>query len=214
MKHFLIPVALLLPALAAGQAPQGGENPTNYNMFMGSIVSGENYTPLTGEQRWRLYLRQAYGNPGAAFRALGPAIGDHSDNDPPEWGQGMKGYSRRALNRFGRFTLRDSIEHTGAAALGHEVRYVRCKCEGFFPRVGHALAMNALTYNREGRWRPHVSRLGGMFAAEYIGNAWMPAGSRTSAEALRGVALQVGMGSLFNIVKEFSPEVRRALRRR
>jgi hypothetical protein len=40
----------------------------------------------------------------------------------------------------------------------------------------------------------------------------MPAGHRTRAEALRGVGLELGMNSLFNLFREFSPEIRRSLR--
>jgi hypothetical protein len=124
----------------------------------------------------------------------------------------MAGYSRRFANRFGRFALKETYEAAGAAALGHEVRYLRSTRSGFLARAGHALKATFVTYDRNGQRTPHVARLGAAFAAEFTGNVWMPAGHRTRAEALRGVGLELGMNSLFNLFREFSPEIRRSLR--
>ena len=169
------------------------------------------YTPLTGKERWDFYLRESYWSPAVFFRAAGPALGAHLGNEPPEWGQGMEGYSKRFANRFARFTIRGSIEAGGAALLQHEVRYVRSTRSGFFPRAGHALAANFVTYDKHGRRRPHVSRVGSAFAAEFIGNTWMPDGYRTTTDAMRGVGVEVAIGSAFNLIREFSPELKRLL---
>ena len=169
------------------------------------------YTPLTGKERWNFYLHESYWSPAVFFRAAGPALGAHLGNEPPEWGQGMEGYSKRFANRFGRFTIRGSIEAGGAALLQHEVRYLRSTRSGFFPRAGHALTANFVTYDKHGRRRPHVSRVGSAFAAEFIGNTWMPDGYRNTTQALRGVGVEVAIGSAFNLIREFSPELKRVL---
>jgi hypothetical protein len=169
------------------------------------------YTPLTGKERRDLYVRRAFLSPGALFRAAGPALGSHLKNRPPEWGQGMKGYGLRFANRFGRFGLKETYEAAGAAALGHEVRYLRSTRSGFLPRAGHAMVATFLTYDRNGRRTPHIARLGAAFAAEFTGNLWMPAGYRSRAEAVRGVGIELGINSVFNLLREFSPELRRVL---
>jgi hypothetical protein len=80
------------------------------------------YRPLSGRERWNLYLHDALWSPGIVFRVAGPALlGAQVNDEPPAWGQGAEGYSRR----FGRFALKETYEAAGAAALGHEVRYVR-----------------------------------------------------------------------------------------
>ncbi len=170
-----------------------------------NTVDRDGWQPLTGEQRWRIYWRATYANPGTFFRAAGPALGDHLNDRPEVWPQGMAGYSRRMANRFARFTLQDTMQHASSAALGYEVRYVRCGCEGFWPRFGHALLWNFLTLDRQGRPVVNAPRIGSAFAAEFIGNAWMPEGFRTNAEAFRGVGIQLGVGALFNTIREFAP---------
>jgi len=32
------------------------------------------YAPLTGKERWNLYLREAFWSPGVFFKAAGPAL--------------------------------------------------------------------------------------------------------------------------------------------
>jgi hypothetical protein len=173
----------------------------------GSVQSS--FQTLTGKERWNLYLRDAFWSPGVFFRAAGPALGAQLNNEPAAWGQGMEGYSKRFANRFGRFALQETYEAAGAALLQHEVRYVRSKRSGFLPRAAHALTANFVTYDRNGRRTPHVARVGSVFAAEFTGSLWMPAGYRDASTAMRGVGVELGVSSAFNLVREFAPELKR-----
>lgn len=205
----------VLPVAAQETTSPSTTDPIHVNMFVGSVVpAGERYVPLTGEQRFKLYLRQTYINPGAYFRAFGAAAGGQASNEPPQWGQGGEAYMKRVGNRFARFTIQDSIEAAGAAALGHEVRYVRCNCTGFLPRAGYALAMNFVTYDRQGKRVPHYSRVGAAFASGFIGHTWMPPGYETKRDVLSGAAMQLSFGTMFNVIREFTPEIKRAFRRK
>ena len=136
------------------------------------------------------------------------------NNAPPQWGQGMEGYSKRFANRFGRFTLEETYEAAGAALLQHEVRYIRSKRSGFLPRAAHALTANFVTYDRSGRRAPHFARVGSVFAAEFTGNLWMPDGYRSASTAMRGVGVELGVSSAFNLIREFAPELKRVFTRR
>jgi hypothetical protein len=167
------------------------------------------YAPLTGKERWNIYVRDGFWSPGVLFKAAGPALGGQLNNEPPEWGQGMEGYSKRFANRFGRNALQETYEAAGAALLQHEVRYIRSKRFGFLPRAAHALTANFVTYDRRGHRTPHISRVGAAFAAEFTGNLWMPAGYRDTSKAVRGVGIQLGVGSAFNLFREFAPELKR-----
>jgi hypothetical protein len=198
---------LEVPADNPGQAttkPAAAET-VKPGMFWGTVIRRDEFSPLTGKQRWGLYWRQTYWTPGAFFRAAGPALGAHLDNDPPQWGQGAAGYSRRFADRFARSTIQDSIEAAAAAALEYDVRYVRCGCRGFFPRLGHAITWNFLTLDRKGRKVFDAPLVGSAFAAEFIGNTWLPKGHRSAADAMRGVGVELGIGVLFNTIREFVP---------
>jgi hypothetical protein len=107
-----------------------------------------------------LCVRIVLWSPGVFFASAGPALGAQLKNEPASWGQGVEGYSKRFANRFGRFTLQKSYEAAGAAALGHEVRYVRSKRSGFGRRAVHALTANFVTHDRNGRRAAHISESG------------------------------------------------------
>ncbi len=212
MKRLLVLFCMLAPlgAQTEPSAAAGEASPAGVMAFgrYFNTVNRSDWRPLTGEERWRIYWRTTYASPGTFFRAAGPALGDHLNDRPEVWPQGMEGYSRRFANRFARFALQDSLSHASSAALGYDVRYVRCECTGFFPRFGHALKWNFLTLDRNGRTVLNTPRIGSAFAAEFIGNAWMPEGYRTNAEAFRGVGIQLGVGALFNTIREFAPRGR------
>jgi len=174
-----------------------------------AVVAQSAYQPLTGKERWDLYLREAFWSPGVFFRAAGPALGAQLNNEPPQWGQGMEGYSKRFANRFGRFALQETYEAAGAAVLQHEVRYIHSKRSGFLLRAAHALTADFVTYDRSGRRTPHVARVGSVVAAEFTGNLWMPNGYRDASTAMRGAGMQLGVSSAFNLIREFAPELKR-----
>ncbi len=182
--------------------------------MLSTAIGPGSYQPLSGKERWNLYLRDAFWSQGVVLRAAGPALGAQLNNEPPAWGQGAEGYSKRFANRFGRFALKETYEAAGAAALGHEVRYVRSKRTGFVGRAAHALSANFVTYDRNGRRAPHVARVGSVFAAEFTGNLWMPAGYRDASTALRGVGIELGVSSGFNLIREFAPELKRIFTRK
>lgn len=97
------PALLLWLAASASQARAAGGEACRV------APPGEMYARIVRPRR-NIYLREAFWSRGAFFRAVGPALGSHLDNDPPEWGQGSAGYSRRAANRFGRFALQETYE--------------------------------------------------------------------------------------------------------
>jgi hypothetical protein len=222
---FRLPVfALMVCAAAAGQAQESVADGTDLQAVepdpkakstIASVVpAGAQYRPLTAEERWKLYVHETYLSPSVLFRAAGAAAGEQYNNEPPQWGQGMRGYARRTVSVWGRFTLSDTYVAAGSAALGHDVRYVRCRCSGFGPRLGYALTSSLFTRDGNGRIVPAVARMGGAFGAEYTARLWLPEGFQTDSRIARTVLYQVGFQGVFNALREFTPELKRAFRRK
>ena len=172
------------------------------------------YRPLTSQQRWQLYARGVFWNPLIPVRAAaGAAIAQWRD-EPTEWGQGAEGFGKRLGHRFGRLAVLKSSEAAAAAALGHEVRYMPSESAGVWPRAAHALKANFVTLDRHGKRTAHVSRLGAVVAAELVSRRWMPERYRSAYQTTRGVAIQLGFNSVSNLLREFTPDLKRALRRK
>jgi len=193
------PAAAVAPTVQPGAAVRPG-------MLWGTIITRDEFQPLTNQQRWGLYWRQTYWTPGAFFGNAGPALGSHLRNEPPQWGQGMEGYAKRFGDQFARSAIRDTVSAAGSAALGYEVRYVKCQCKGTLPRIGHALLWNFITLNRSGKTVLNVPKFAGSFAGEFAGNTWRPAGYNSAGDAMRNGAIRLAYGSAFNIIREFVPK--------
>lgn len=200
-------------------SPAYGQEPGSRFVWWPSrtVPRDQPYRPPTPGQRLDLLIRGTYLNPTSYFRAAAVAGIDHWQNDPPQWGSDIDGLKRRLGDRFARFTIRDTIEAGWAGAIGHEVRYIPCQCSGGGRRVWHAFAGGFRTWNREGQWRPHYSRIGSTFGAEYIRYSWQPPERRDASDIPHGVGIQLAVGVSGRLLREFSPEIngffRKAFRR-
>jgi hypothetical protein len=176
-------------------------------------VSEDNYKPLTGEQRWRLFLNENFASPGAYFRALGPALGNHLSNTPTEWKQGLRGYSRRVASRYGTFLVQGAVRASTAAMLKQDPRYIRSAKKGTWTRIGHAILFNYVTLNNDGKKTLAIARIGGAYAGGMASLAWMPE-RHTWKDGMRVGHQQLVIGNLSNLVQEFWPEIQGIFKKR
>jgi hypothetical protein len=51
--------------------------------------------PLTGDQRFKLYLRQTYTTPGIYVKTALFSIHDQVNETEPDWGDGVSGFGKR-----------------------------------------------------------------------------------------------------------------------
>lgn len=207
-------ILLALVAVLPASAEQTTDPPEPKGLWLPAFVDHADWKPMTGAERRDFFVEQAVLSPVVYLRSFGSAVFNHTSNRPPEWGQGAEGYFHRVGDRFGRFAVQDVITHGTAAALGHEVRYVRCECKGLFPRVAQAIAQNFVALNSQGNWAPNYARVAGTFGSEIAGNYWWPERTRNSSIIFRGVAIQFGVNTGLNLFREFTPEVKRIFKRR
>jgi hypothetical protein len=205
---FLFLACAILPA----QESKPAYDPISINYGIGAIVpANQELRPLTREQRTKLFLKDAFTNPITHFRAISLSGLDTVQNEPSQWGSNVGGYGQRWASRFGRSTIGTAIEHGGAALTGLEPRFVACRCKGFFPRLGHAMALEVMTYNNEGKLRFFWPRLAAAVGSEWAAAAWTP-NYKWSAEGARNAAQQLYFGVGFNVLREFGPEIKRMAR--
>lgn len=208
-----ISIAVLLGLVvwpAAGQEPASAGK----GFLPGRAVPRDQpWRPMTARERLDLLVRGSYINPASHLRATFVATVDHLQHDPPQWDNNLEGYRRRFADRSARFLIRDTLEAGMAGAIGHEVRYIPCNCEGAGKRVWHAFAGGFRTYNDEGKWRPHYSRVASVFGSEYIRYSWRPVEDRDASEVATGALVQLCVGVTSRLMREFSPEIKRGFRK-
>lgn len=176
------------------------------------IRENEERIPLTSEQRREFYLKQTFTTPGPYLKRMFVAGFDQARGVPYQWDDGWTGYTERFASRYGQFIAYNSIASLGNAKLHYEPRYDRCRCTGFWPRVGHAVMRNFLTYNdTEEQLRPQLAMYVGAFGGGLISTAWKPKPRNAFAEGGRAAAEQGGYGIAWNIFLEFAGEINRKL---
>lgn len=71
--------------LEVGSRHAYNENRGGDRAMLPAATSPRSYQPLTGKERWNLYVREAFWSPGVFFRAAGPALGAQLSNERPPW---------------------------------------------------------------------------------------------------------------------------------
>jgi hypothetical protein len=188
----------------------------NVNWIYGAYVPKDvTLEPLTGEGRWRLYLRQTYTTPGIYVKTVLFTTHDQIQNSPSEWGDGIEGYAKRVSSRQAQFVIQNSLSAAGNAAAGWEPRYDRCQCDGLWPRMRHAIVRNFVTYDRtEKALRPQLFSYIAAFGGAAIAATWYPGSPNVVVKGYQGAIVQVGVGIGVNWLAEFAPEITRSIRRK
>lgn len=140
LSIFLLLIALQA-ALTVSAVSQAPALPADSSITEKSTRSVQLYGPYvrpTQDIKIRNYLFTAFGPYPIATSAVHAAI-DQVTNTPPEWDQGIKGYSSRLASNYGISMVATTTRYGLSEAFKQDAMYYRCNCTGLLPRVRHAL---------------------------------------------------------------------------
>lgn len=219
----LIIAAILLIGgvkIRAEDPPQKDAHPPtdgqiNVNWLYGSYVpKNVPLEPMDRHMRFKLYIRQTYTTWGIYVKTIFFTTHDQISDTYPEWGDGFDGYMKRFGTRQAEFVIQNSTISLGDGLLGWEPRYDRCRCTGFWPRTGHALVRNFVTYDRtEKSLRPQLMPYLGAFAGSTTSTLWVPGNPKWQIKGYQAVITQVPVGMGIYWIGEFAPEIFGVLKR-
>jgi hypothetical protein len=170
------------------------------------------YSPMTRQERWQDYKDQNFESYGAFFQAFFTGLGDEL-GDVLRWDSGMAGLSEHVGSEFARFTIGGTIHSSFAAALHQDTRYFHCSCRGAFPRTLHAVGRTIFTHGDNGLIYPDVSGLAGIYGGSMLMTMWYPEKYTATGYGIRQGDIAVGVTSAIYVIREFSPEIKRAIHR-
>ena len=127
--------------LAKGQTLIDSESSSRAAVLSTSAAQTQrefSYARPTEKTKVRNYIFDAYGPYPIAAAGLAAGI-DFIDHAPPEWRQGVKGYSRRLGSDAGGIAITATTRYALAEAFHEDTLYYRCECKGVFRRLGHAV---------------------------------------------------------------------------
>jgi hypothetical protein len=155
--HSLLFVPFFAACLAGVPAPAGAQAAPTAGVTPSAVPSTPppqpdlSYQRPTEPSKFHAFTVATIG-PYPIAIALGEAAEDQFDNSPPEWKQGVAGYSKRFGSDFGMEAVSTSTRYALAEVLREDTRYYPCDCSGLFPRFRHAV-FSTLTarHGEEGR---------------------------------------------------------------
>jgi hypothetical protein len=157
---------------------------------------------LSDEQLLRKYVWSTVGAPGAIGAAIVGGVGQWQ-HYPPEWGDGLSGYSKRWASAYAAAAIGNTTKYAVAHFMHQDPSFARCECAGVGPRLRHALSSPFKARTRDGRHVFSFATVAG-HAAEHVvpASAWYPPGRIIRDGVIRGVAgVVTKMG--VNVAREF-----------
>ncbi len=169
--------------------------------------------PLAFADRLELFWHDSYASPEAILSLSASALYDQSTNTPARWSKDGDGFTRRFGSAYGQLAIRNGVHDGMASVTGLDPRYALCHCQGLLHRTAHALEMSMVTYRRDGRVTLDAPQLAGAYGSGMISTYWYP--HRLYDPLVQGVQFgheEMGEVALGNVLQEFGPDLRRALR--
>ena len=186
------------------QSANGSQEPNLPNAPSAAARTYKPLSELTLGDRFTIYRQTILRPYSVVGPALGAGIGQWED-EPPEWGQGAKGYGHRIASGMGRHLISETIRFGVAAVDGEDPRYHRSEETGVWKRAQHAIVETFTSETADGGRIPAYSRFAGTYGAAFISNTWYPDSRATAGWALRRGSTALGSSVGFHLFEEFVP---------
>ncbi|MGO9404358.1 MAG: hypothetical protein ACLPVW_12920 [Terriglobales bacterium] len=130
----------------------------------------------------------------------------------PTFGQGAEGFGKYYWHVFADGGIENYMTEAIVPAVTKEdPRYYTLGKGGFIKRTGYAVSRLFITRTNAGKSTLNLSEIVGAGAAAGIGNAYYPAESNPFVKTYQRWGTQVGLDGVFNVLKEFWPDINQAV---
>ena len=130
----------------------------------------------------------------------------------PSFGQGAEGYGKYYWHLFVDGAVENYMtEAIVPAATREDPRYYTLGKGGFVKRTGYAVSRLFITRTNSGKRTFNLSEIVGAGAAAGIGNVYYPSEYNPWVKTYQRWGTQVGLDGMFNVLKEFWPDIDQAV---
>lgn len=137
----LVVVTAVMAALSVQARSQSLSSSGDYSTTTGIKAPADldlTYVRPTERTKAKNYVFDAFGPYPIAGAAFAAGINQFS-NAPPEWNQGVEGFSKRFGSDFAIAAIGTTTRYGLAEAFKEDTLYYRCECRGVLPRLRHAV---------------------------------------------------------------------------
>lgn len=167
--------------------------------------------PLNSSQKFKLAARDSF-DPGTLLLACIFAGISQKSHSTPSYGQGTAGFWRYYGSTYGDFMAANVMtEAVYPSLFRQDPRYFRRGTGRVWSRLGYAMTQIFITHGDNRKTQFNISEIGGNATAVALSNIYNP-DNRTAADAAAKLGIQLGVDMAGNILKEFAPDLHRALR--
>jgi hypothetical protein len=137
---------------------------------------------------------------------------DMAGRSQPTFGQGAEGFGKYYWHVFTDGGIENYMtEAIVPAATKEDPRYYTMGKGGLVKRTGYAVSRLFITRTNSGGSTFNLSEIVGAGAAAGIGNTYYPAESNVWVKTYQRWGTQVGLDGVFNVLKEFWPDINHAV---
>jgi hypothetical protein len=169
------------------------------------------FKPLTPGAKFKVAVDDSF-DP-SAFLVAGVFAGiSMAQKQYPHFGQGAEGFGKYYGGAFADQAIGNFMtEALFPVALRQDPRYFTKGKGGFWKRTGYAISREVVTRGDNGHNEFNTSELAGNAVAAGISNLYYPAQDRSFSNTADKWGQQIGLDTLFNVMKEFWPDTRHKL---
>jgi hypothetical protein len=193
-------------------APPSPAAPSNPKRILGIIPNFtttddtfQNRGPLAPHQKFILAFDQTF-DISAHVGNLLQAVVEQATGGIPHYTSVSFG-KRFAAAEADQLTSCTFIYGVFPALLHADPRYFRRDEGSIASRVGYAVSRTFVSRNDAGAHVLNASQLAGQFAQSGLSNLYYPRQDRTVGATMKNWAIQLGYNSVFNLLKEFYPDL-------
>src|SRR5260370_23872420 len=176
-----------------------------------SVSADTQLPPLALKDKFWLATQDSFDY--SSFILAGALAGSsQARNATPEFRQGAAGYGRYYWHSFADQAVGNYFtEAILPAAARQDPRYYTLGHGGFFRRTGYAVSRLLITKTDSGGRGFNFSEIIGNGAGAGVSDLYYPRAERTWTKTGQKWLTQVGVDGVFNILKEFWPDIDRAV---
>jgi hypothetical protein len=175
-------------------------------------VHGTSLPPMTAGQKFGVVALNSFDPvefPWYAFQTLISQV----NNADPTFGTGWGGFGKRYALDFANGTSENFMVGAIMPTLfRQDPRYYQMGSGGFWKRSAYAISRIVMTRTDCGRSTVNVSELLGAAATATLANLYQPHSERTLPNTLSVWGTQMAYDTLFNMLYEFWPDIRKGLK--
>jgi hypothetical protein len=170
--------------------------------------------PLDSSGKFKLFLDDSFDYSTFLSVAIIAGIG-MADRNVPQFGDGADAYARYYYHYFGDQAVGNFFtEFTIPTLLKQDPRYYTLGRGSFLKRSGYAVSRLVITRTDSGGSAINFSEIVGNGAAAGISGLYYPAGYETWTKTGQRWADQLALDAVFNVLKEFWPDIRHSVFRK